>query len=188
MPGDLVDQLCAVHLEGDENGKDILLQGHNQGAGRRQTAPGTVNNWLPSEIKWRLLRILADSFPVMDDLADREPRLVERMDAPPWRGYQWPHRDFMLTLRGAADTRVAFVSLQDDPPQKSLQIAPGTSHGYHTSNTWHVVQQKRGSVLLMDGTLIHLGAGGPGRTIFSPSCRKNSAHPQKWWNRRISRT
>ena len=49
-----------------------------------------------------------------------------------------------------------------------MQIAPGTSHGYHASNTWHVVQQKRGSFLLMDGTLIHRGAGGPGRTIFSP--------------------
>ena len=108
LPGDLVDQLCPVHLEGDENSEDILLQGHNQGGGRRQNAPGTVNKWLPSEIKWRLLRILADLFPVLDDLADREPRLVERMDAPPWRGYQWPHREFMLTLRGAADTRVLF--------------------------------------------------------------------------------
>ena len=29
------------------------------GAGR---PPGTVNKWLPSEIKWRLLRILADLF------------------------------------------------------------------------------------------------------------------------------
>ena len=104
---------------------------------------------------------------MLDDLDDREPRLVERMDAPPWRGYQWPHRDFMLTSRGAADTRV-FISLQDDPLEKSVQIAPGTSLGYHTSNTWHVVQQKRGNVLLMDGTLIHCGAGGPGRTIFFP--------------------
>ena len=40
LPGDLVDQLCAVHLEGDENWEDILLQDHNQGGGRRQTAPG----------------------------------------------------------------------------------------------------------------------------------------------------
>ena len=45
-----------------------------------------MNKWLPSEIKWRLLRILADLFPVLDDLADREPRLVERMDAPPPAG------------------------------------------------------------------------------------------------------
>ena len=72
LPGVLVDQLCAVHLEGDENWEDILLQGHNQGGGRQQTAPGTVNKWLPSEIKWRLLRILADLLPVLDDLKDRE--------------------------------------------------------------------------------------------------------------------
>ena len=82
MPGDLVDQLCALHLEGDENWEYILLQGHNQGGGRRQTAPGTVNKWLPSEIKWCLLRILADLFLVLDDLEDSEPRLVERMGAP----------------------------------------------------------------------------------------------------------
>ena len=84
---------------------------------------------------------------------DREPRLVDRKEAPSGRGCQWPLRDFMLTLRAAADTRVIFISLQDDPPEKSLQIALGKSHGYHTSNTWHVVQQKRGSVLQMDGTL-----------------------------------
>ena len=100
LPGDLVDQLCVVHLEGEENWEDILLQGHNQGGGRRQTAPGTVDKWLPSDIKWSLLRILGDFFPVLDDLVDREPRLVERMDAPPpWRGYEWPHRNFMPTLR-----------------------------------------------------------------------------------------
>ena len=102
-------------------------------------------------------------------------------------GYQWSHRDFMLTLRGAVDMRVVFISLQDDPPKKSLQIAPGTSHGYHTSNTWHMVQQKRGSVLQMDGTLILCGACGPGRTVFFPCVpeyAENSAHPRMCWNRR----
>ena len=74
----------------------------------------------------------------------------------------------MLPLRGAADMRVVFISRQDNPSEKSLQIAPGTSHGYHTSNTWHVVQQKRGNILLTDGTLIHLGAGGPAGTMFPP--------------------
>ena len=83
LPGDLVDRLCVLPLEGEENWEDILLQGHNQGGGRQQTAPGAVDKWLPSDIKWRLLRILADLFPVLDDLVNREPRLVERMDAPP---------------------------------------------------------------------------------------------------------
>ena len=165
-----MDELCALHLEGEGNWEDILLQGHNQDGGRRQTAPGTVDKWLPGPpaLKWRLLHILADFLLVLDDLEDKEPRLVDRKEAPPWRGYQWLHCDFMLTLRGAADTRVVFISLHDDPPEKSLQIAPGTSHGYHTSNTWHAVQQNRGSVLLMDGMLIHRGAGGPGKAIFSP--------------------
>ena len=83
LPRDLVDQLCALHLEGDENREDILLRGHNQVSGRRETALGTVNKWLPSEIKWRLRRILADLFPVLDDLEDREPRLVKRMAPSP---------------------------------------------------------------------------------------------------------
>ena len=176
LPEDLVDELCALHLEGEENWEDILLQSkdHNQGGGRRQTAPGTVDLWLPPALKWRLLHILADLFPVLDDPEDREPRLVDRKDAPPWRGYQWPHRDFMLTLRGASDTRVVFVPLHDDLAEKSLQIAPGTSHGYHTSNTWHVVQQKLGSVLLIDGTLIHRGASGEGD--FFPFCAGKLPH------------
>ena len=83
VPGDLVVQLCALHLEGEENREDILLQGHNQGGGRRQTAPGTVDKWFPSNIKWRLPRILGDLFPVLNDLVDRETRFVERMDTPP---------------------------------------------------------------------------------------------------------
>ena len=132
---DLVDELCALQLEGEENWEDILLQGQYQGNGRRQTAPGTVNKWLRPELKCRLLHILADVLPVLDDLEDGEPRLVEWKEASPWMGYQWPHRDFMRTLRGAADTRLVFIGLQDDPPEISLQIAPGTSHGYHTSNT-----------------------------------------------------
>ena len=60
-----------------------------------------MNKWLPSELKWRLLRILADLFQVLDDLEDREPRLVERKEG----------RDFMLTLRAAADARVVFIFL-----------------------------------------------------------------------------
>ena len=38
-----------------------------------------MNKWLPSEIKWRSPRILADLFPVLDDVADRESRLVDGM-------------------------------------------------------------------------------------------------------------
>ena len=110
-------------------------------------------------------------FPVLDDLEDREPRLVERMEAPPWRGYQWPHRDFMPTLRGAADMWVVFISLQDDPPEKSL-------HEPWLPHVQHVARGPAKAWQLMDGTLIHRGAGRPGRTIFSPFVPENSAHRQ----------
>ena len=58
LPPDLVDEFCALRLEGEDNWEDILLQGHNQGVGCRQTAPGKVNKWLRPECKWRLLHIL----------------------------------------------------------------------------------------------------------------------------------
>ena len=100
MPGDLVDQLCVVHLEGDENWEDILLHGHNQGGGRRQTAPRTVTKWFPPELKWRLLHILANIFPVLDDPEDREPRLVERMDAHPLEGLPMAAPRFHASVAG----------------------------------------------------------------------------------------
>ena len=83
VPGDLVDRvLCRAF-----GGRCELGRHSPSGPQPRWWAPvdrpGIVNKRLPSEIKWRLLRILADLFPVLDDPEDREPRLVERMDAPP---------------------------------------------------------------------------------------------------------
>ena len=96
LPADIVDELCALQLQGEENREDILLHGDNQGGGRRQIASRTVNKWLRPELKWCLLHILGDLFPVMDDLEDSKPWFVERKEPPPWMAYQWPHRDFML--------------------------------------------------------------------------------------------
>ena len=115
VPGDLVDQLCAVHLEGDENWEDILLQGHNQGGWRRQTAPGTVNKSLPSEIKCPLLRILADVSWCLMTWRTGSPGWGNGW-TPPLGGTTNGQRSFMLTLQGAPDTRVVFISLQHDPP------------------------------------------------------------------------
>ena len=90
----------------------------------------------------------------------------EGMDAPPLAWLPMAAPRFHAYNAGCRGHEGGFHTPEDDPPKKSLQIAPGTGHGYHTSNMWHVVQQKRGSVLLMEGTLIHRGGGGPGRTIF----------------------
>ena len=60
------------------------------------------------------------------------------------------------------------MSLQDDPSEKFLADCTG-------DEPWlpHVQHMARGSakawhLLLIDGTLIHRGAGGPGRAIFFP--------------------
>ena len=49
---------------------------------------------------WRLLHILADLFPVLDDLEDKEPRLVERMDAPPLGGLSMAAPRFHAYIAG----------------------------------------------------------------------------------------
>ena len=76
------------------------------------------------------------------------------------------------TARRATHTnterRVVLIFVQDDPHEQSPHIAPGPSQGYNTPKTWLMAEQKRGSVLLTDGTSIHRGAGGPGSTMFSP--------------------
>ena len=123
---DVVDALCALDLKGGELGGNSP-SGPQPRGGRRQMAPGTLDKWHPLALRWRLLHILADLFhlfPVLRDLEDKEPRLVEWTQPAPWRGFQWPHYEFMLTLRGAADTKVVFVSLQDDA-QKVLAHCTG---------------------------------------------------------------
>ena len=47
LRADMVDDFCALQLEGEENWEDILLHGHNQGGGRRQTTPGREGDFFP---------------------------------------------------------------------------------------------------------------------------------------------
>ena len=83
LPGDLVDQLCALHLKGEENWEDILLQGHNQGGGRRQTAPGTVDKWFSSNIKWPLCAFRETFSRCWMTWWTRCPRWLNRWTPPP---------------------------------------------------------------------------------------------------------
>ena len=59
-----------------------------------------MNKWLPSEMKCRLLRIMADLFLVLDDVEDWEPRLLERMDAPPLAGLPMAAQRFHAYVAG----------------------------------------------------------------------------------------
>ena len=79
----MVEALCGVDLEGHENWEGFLLKGYNRGGGRRQNAPGTVDQWSPKEIRERLVNILCDLSPQLKDLVVREPRLVARVPVAP---------------------------------------------------------------------------------------------------------
>ena len=63
---------------------------------------------------------------------------------------------------------VVFITLTTSPPSKSLQVCPGTQGGYHAANRWDIVILPLRSVTLLRGTVIHRGAGGPGRALFIP--------------------
>ena len=144
-------------------------------------APGTLDKWHPPALRWRLLHILAylfHLFPVLRDLEDKEPRLVERTQPAPWRGYQWPHCKFVLTLRGVADTRVVFVSLQDDPRKF---LAHGTG-----DEPWlpHVQHMARGSTKAWQCFADRLNVDplwcrGAGEGDFFPLCAGNFPHSPK---------
>ena len=63
---------------------------------------------------------------------------------------------------------VVFITLTTSPPSKSLQVCPGTQGGYHAAHRWDIVIQPLRSVTLLRGTVIHRGAGGPGRALLIP--------------------
>ena len=71
-------------------------------------------------------------------------------------------------MKQSLQCMVVFIPLTTSPPSKSLQVCPGTQGGHHTANRWDIVIQPIRSVTLLCGTVIHRGAGGPGRALFIP--------------------
>ena len=97
------------------------------------------------------------------------PKIIERWEAEPYKGFQTPHRDFALSVKQSVQCMVVkFIPLTTSPPSKSLQVCPGMQGGYHTANRWDIVIQPLRSVTLLRGTVIHRGAGGPGRALLIP--------------------
>ena len=96
------------------------------------------------------------------------PKIIERWEAELWKGFQIPHRDFALSVKQSVQCMVVFIPLTTSPPSKSLQVCPGTQGGYHAAHRWDIVIQPLRSVTLLCGTVIHRGAGGPGRALFIP--------------------
>ena len=116
---------------------------------------------------WRaVLALLGFSLPPLEGLEALCPKIIERWEAEPSKGFQIPHRDFALSVKQSVQCMVVFIPLTTSPPSKSLQVCPGTQGGYHAANRWDIVIQPIRSVTLLRGTVIHRGAGGPGRALF----------------------
>ena len=96
------------------------------------------------------------------------PKIIERWEAEPWKGFQIPHRKFALSVKQSVHCMVVFIPLTASPPSKSLQVCPGMQGGYHAVHRWDVVIQPLRSLTLLRGTVIHRGASGPGRALFIP--------------------
>ena len=148
--------------------EEVDLQALGEGGGRSQTTVSSVPHWLPDDLWQAVLALLGFSLPPLEGLEALCPKIIERWEAEPWKGFQTPHRDFALSVKQSLQCMVVFIPLTTSPPSKSLQVCPGTQGGYHAANRWDIVIQPLRSVTLLRGTVIHRGAGGPGRALFIP--------------------
>ena len=170
VPEDLWARLA--ELAGVELNPSILeevdLQAPGEGGGRYQTTVSSVPHWLPDDLWQAVLALLGFSLPPLERLEALCSKIIERWEAEPWKGFQIPHRYFALSVKQSLRCMVVFIPLTTSPPSKSLQVCLGTQGGHHAANRWNIVIQPLRSVTLLRGTVIHRGAGGPGRALFIP--------------------
>ena len=148
--------------------EEVDLQAPGEGGGRYQMTVSSVPHWLPDDLCQAVLGLLGFSLPPLEGLEALCPKIIERWEAEPWKGFQIPHRDFALSVKQSLQCMVVFIPLSTSPPSKSLQVCPGTQGGYHAANRWDIVIQPIRRVTLLRGTVVHRGAGGPGRELFIP--------------------
>ena len=120
------------------------------------------------DLRQAVLALLGFSLPPLEGPEALCPKIIERWEAEPWKGFQIPHRDFALSVRQSLQCMVVFIPLTTFPPSNSLQVCPGTQGGYHAANRWDIVIQPLRGVTLLRGSVIHRGAGGPVRPLFIP--------------------
>ena len=148
--------------------EEVDLQAPGEGGGRYQTTVSSVPHWLPDDLWQAVLALLGFSLPPLQGLEALCPKIIERWEAEPWKGFQIPHRDFALSVKQSVQCMVVFIPLTTSPPSKSLQVCLGTQGGYHAAHRWDIVIQPLRIVTLLRGTVIHRGAGGPGQASFIP--------------------
>ena len=148
--------------------EEVDLQAPGEGGGRYQTTVSSAPHWLPDDFWQAVLALLGFSLPPLEGLEALCPKIIDRWEAEPWKGFQIPHCDFALSVKQSLQCMVVFIPLTTSPPSKSLQVCLGTQGGYHTVNRCDIDIQPLRSVTLLWGTVIHRGAGRPGRAMFLP--------------------
>ena len=136
----------------------VDLQAPGEGRRRYQTTVSSVPRGLPDDLWQAVPALLRFSLPPLEGLAALCPKIMERWEAEPWRGFQIRARDFALPVKQSLQCLVVFIPLTTSPPSKSL----------HAANRWDIIIQPLCSVTLLRRTVIHCGAGGPGRALFIP--------------------
>ena len=100
--------------------EEVDLQAPGEGGGRYQTTVSSVPHWLPYDLWQAVLALLGFSLPPLEGLEALCPKIIERWEAEPWKGFQIPHRNFALSVTQSLQCMVVFIPLTTSPPSKSL--------------------------------------------------------------------
>ena len=102
--------------------EEVDLQAPGEGGGHYQTTVSSVPHWLPDDLWQAVLALLGFSLPPLQGLEALCPKIIERWEAEPWKGFQIPHRDFALSVKQSVQCMVVFIPLTASPP---VQVPPG---------------------------------------------------------------
>ena len=102
--------------------EEVDLQTPGEGGGRYQTTVSSVPHWLPDDLWQAVLALLGFSLPPLQGLEALCPKIIERWEAEPWKGFQIPQRDFALSVKQSVQCMVVFIPLTASPP---VQVPPG---------------------------------------------------------------
>ena len=102
--------------------EEVDLQAPGEGGGRYQTTVSSVPQWLPDDLWQAVLALLGFSLPMLEGLEALCPKIIERWEAEPWKGFQITHRDFALLVKQSLQCMVVFIPLDHHLPP--VQVRP----------------------------------------------------------------
>ena len=103
--------------------EEVDLQAPGEGGGHYQTTVSRVPHWLPDDLWQANLALLGFCLPPLEGLEALCPKIIERWEAEPWKGFQVPQRDFALSVKQSLQRMVVFITLTLHLPP--VQVPPG---------------------------------------------------------------